>query len=33
MKELLMNYLNQVVLEQLSKAELIKKVMELQERD
>ena len=28
-----MNYLNQVVLEQLSKAELIKKVMELQERD
>lgn len=33
MKELLMNYLNQVVLEQLSKAELIKKVIELQERD
>lgn len=33
MKELLMNYLNQVVLEQLSKTELIKKVMELQERD
>lgn len=28
-----MNYLNQVVLEQLSKTELIKKVMELQERD
>lgn len=33
MKELLMNYLNQVMLEQLSKTELIKKVIELQERD
>ena len=33
MQELLMNYLNQMVLEQLSNTELIKKVMELQERD
>ncbi|MBX3164828.1 MAG: hypothetical protein KF900_10125 [Bacteroidetes bacterium] len=33
MKNLLIKYLNAVVLEQLSKAELIKKVIELQQRD